>query len=63
MSKSDSQICIRLNSSKLNQQSLKSDPPACKVANLDPVDHQACSMLQYINVIANLFISINVYYV
>ena len=27
-----------------------------KVANRDWVDHQACSLLQYINVIANLFI-------
>ena len=27
-----------------------------KVANCDWVDHQACSLLQYINVIANLFI-------
>ena len=26
-----------------------------KVANHDWVDHQACSLLQYINVIANLF--------
>ena len=40
----------------------KSDPPArhykeeSKVANRDLVDHQACSLLQYINVIANLFI-------
>ena len=29
-----------------------------KVANRDWVDHQACSLLQYINVIANLFIII-----
>ena len=27
-----------------------------KVVNRDWVDHQACSLLQYINVIANLFI-------
>ena len=27
-----------------------------KVANRDWVDHQACSLLQYINIIANLFI-------
>ena len=27
-----------------------------KVANRDWVDHQACSLLQYINVIANLYI-------
>ena len=27
-----------------------------KVANRDWVDHQACSLLQYINVIANIFI-------
>ena len=27
-----------------------------KVANRDWVDHQACSLLQYINVIANLFL-------
>ena len=27
-----------------------------KVANRYLVDHQACSLLQYINVIANLFI-------
>ena len=27
-----------------------------KVANRDWVDHQACRLLQYINVIANLFI-------
>ena len=27
-----------------------------KVANCDWVDYQACSLLQYINVIANLFI-------
>ena len=27
-----------------------------KVANRDWVDHQSCSLLQYINVIANLFI-------
>ena len=27
-----------------------------KVANCDWVDHQACCLLQYINVIANLFI-------
>ena len=27
-----------------------------KVANSDWVDNQACSLLQYINVIANLFI-------
>ena len=27
-----------------------------KVANRDWVDHQTCSLLQYINVIANLFI-------
>ena len=27
-----------------------------KVANRDWVDHQACSLFQYINVIANLFI-------
>ena len=26
-----------------------------KVANRDRVDHQACSLFQYINVIANLF--------
>ena len=26
-----------------------------KAANSDWVDHQACSLLQYINVIANLF--------
>ena len=30
-----------------------------KVANRDWVDHQACSLLQYINVIANLFIMEN----
>ena len=30
-----------------------------KVANRDWVDHQACSLLQYINVIANLFIMRN----
>ena len=27
-----------------------------KVANRDRVDHQACSLLQYINAIANLLI-------
>ena len=30
-----------------------------KVAKRDWVDHQACSMLQYINVITNLFIMVN----
>ena len=30
-----------------------------KVANRDWVDHQACSLLKYINVIANLFIMEN----
>ena len=30
-----------------------------RVANSDWVDHQACSLLQYINVIANLFIMRN----
>ena len=30
-----------------------------KVANRDWVDHQACSLLQYIDVIANLFIMRN----
>ena len=30
-----------------------------KVANRDWVDHQACSLLKYINVIANLFIMRN----
>ena len=30
-----------------------------KVANCDSVDHQACSLLQYINVITNLLITRN----
>ena len=30
-----------------------------KVANRDWVDHQACSLLQYINVIANLFYTVH----
>ena len=30
-----------------------------KVANRDWADYQACSLLQYINVIANLFIMVN----
>ena len=37
--------------SSTNQRAIKEES---KVANRDWVDHQACSLLQYINVIANL---------
>ena len=33
-----------------------------KAANRDWVDHQACSLFQYINVIANIFIMGNYFY-
>ena len=39
--------------SQIHRRAIKEES---KVANRDWVDHQACSLLQYINVIANLFI-------
>ena len=39
--------------SPTNRRAIKGES---KIANRDWVDHQACSLLEYINVIANLFI-------
>ena len=49
----DKSLSLNHHFSLTHQRAIKEES---KVANRGRVDHQACSLLQYINVIANLFI-------